>query len=146
MQKLKIYIDYFNNFSLHMSIPLSVSFLVWIQITTLFVILFIVDTYALTLLFWTQWLVLIIKLYFQQNWTSHPTTRFVLFSILRDFNFSDFKGKSSQGGFPATLVKRVTSGKHSDSWIVSFWLQQQPGYETTRSYLNARDLFRSPQG
>jgi hypothetical protein len=54
------------------------------------------------------------KLYIWQNWTCHPTTRLVLFSILQDFNFSDFKGKSSQRGFPATLAKGLTSGKSSD--------------------------------
>ncbi len=66
------------------------------------------------------------KLYFPQNWTCHPKTQFVLFSILRDFNFSDFKGKRSQRGFPATLAKGLTSGKCSDGWIVSFGLQRQP--------------------
>ncbi len=130
--------------------------LVWIQITcwkywhslfrqsTLFVILFIVDIYALTLLFWMLWLVLIIKLYFTQNWTCHPTTQFVLFSILRGFNFSDFKGKEAKGDFQPLWLKGLTLGKCSDGWIISFGLQWQPRVQDHQVILNARDLFRSP--
>jgi hypothetical protein len=48
------------------------------------------------------------NLYFWQNWTCHPTTWFVLFSILRDFNFSDFKGKVAKEDIQPIWLKGLT--------------------------------------